>query len=112
VPPIFLVCVDAGLSLTRMRHDSSNNHPLAHLMQSVFGFHDRSRFNIFCYATTPASSPEDRYRQKIEREAQYFRDVSTWSNQQIIEQVLEDRIHILVNLSVFFSREFFWPRFI
>jgi tetratricopeptide (TPR) repeat protein len=29
-----------------------NNHPLAHLMQSVFGFHDPQRVRAFCYATT------------------------------------------------------------
>ena len=25
------------------------NHPLAHLMQSTFGFHDARRFEVFCY---------------------------------------------------------------
>ena len=29
-----------------------NNHPLAHLMQSVFGFHDGAFVKAFCYATT------------------------------------------------------------
>ena len=31
------------------------NHPLSHLMQSVFGMHDRSRFDVVCYAL---SSPD------------------------------------------------------
>lgn len=73
-----------------------NNHPLAHLMQSVFGMHDLSRFDIFCYATT--ASDQSEYRLKIEREAQHFLDVSQWSNQQVIDQVLHDGIHILVNM--------------
>lgn len=74
-----------------------NNHPLAHLMQSVFGFHDLSRFNIFLYATT--ASDGSPYRQKIEREAQHFLDVSGWSNQQLVERIVMDNIHVLMNLN-------------
>ncbi|KAJ1878849.1 hypothetical protein LPJ66_011810, partial [Kickxella alabastrina] len=44
-----------------------NNHPLAHLMQSVFGMHDRRRVRVFCYATTAADGSA--HRAKIEREA-------------------------------------------
>ncbi|CBQ71837.1 related to UDP-N-acetylglucosaminyltransferase [Sporisorium reilianum SRZ2] len=74
-----------------------NNHPLAHLMQSVFGFHDRERFNVFLYATTPSDGSP--YRRKIEREAQHFVDVSAWSNQQVVERIVMDNIHVLVNLN-------------
>ncbi|CAD6900755.1 unnamed protein product [Tilletia controversa] len=74
-----------------------NNHPLAHLMQSVFGFHDRSRFNVYMYATTP--SDQSPYRQKIENESEHFIDVSSWSNQQIVERILQDGIHVLMNLN-------------
>ena len=28
-----------------------NNHPLSYLMQSVFGMHDESKFEVYCYAT-------------------------------------------------------------
>lgn len=75
-----------------------NNHPLSHLMQSVFGLHDRQKFEVFCYATTPTDhSP---YRQKIEREAEHFLDVSTWPHhQQVVDQILQDGIHVLVNLN-------------
>lgn len=74
-----------------------NNHPLAHLMQSCFGFHDRSRFEVFLYATTLSDSSP--YRTKIEKEAEHFIDVSTWSNQAVISRVLADGIHILMNLN-------------
>ncbi len=66
-------------------------------MQSVFGFHDLSRFNVFLYATTPSDGSP--YRQKIEREAQHFLDVSTWSNQQVVERIVMDNIHVLMNLN-------------
>ncbi|KAK4058157.1 hypothetical protein OIO90_000896 [Microbotryomycetes sp. JL221] len=73
------------------------NHPLSHLMQSVFGFHDLDKFNVFCYATSP--SDNSAYRLKIEAEAQHFLDVSAASVQQIVEKIVSDEIHILINLS-------------
>ena len=74
-----------------------NNHPLAHLMQSVFGFHDKSRVKAFCYATT--ASDGSVHRQQIEREAPVFNDASSWSIDRIVNQVVADGIHILINLN-------------
>ncbi|CAK7207845.1 hypothetical protein SEUCBS139899_010660 [Sporothrix eucalyptigena] len=74
-----------------------NNHPLAHLMQSVFGFHNPTRAKAFCYATTP--SDKSSYREKIERESPVFRDVTNWAPERLIQQIIEDGIHILVNLN-------------
>ncbi|KAI0532953.1 glycosyl transferase family 41-domain-containing protein [Xylaria digitata] len=74
-----------------------NNHPLAHLMQSVFGFHNPQRAKAICYATT--ASDRSVHRQQIEREAPLFRDVSGWTAEQIVQQILKDNIHILVNLN-------------
>ena len=74
-----------------------NNHPLAHLMQSVFGFHNKSRFKAFCYATT--ASDGSVHRQQIEREAPMFYDASSWSIDRIVNQVVADNIHILINLN-------------
>ncbi|GAB1314100.1 protein O-GlcNAc transferase [Madurella fahalii] len=74
-----------------------NNHPLAHLMQSVFGFHNPKRVKAFCYATT--ASDKSIHRQQIEREAPVFRDVSTWPSDRLVEQIVQDKIHILVNLN-------------
>lgn len=74
-----------------------NNHPLAHLMQSVFGLHDPRRVHAVCYATTV--SDKSIHRQQIEREAPVFRDVSSWSNEQLVNQIVKDSIHILINLN-------------
>ncbi|KAH7032834.1 glycosyl transferase family 41-domain-containing protein [Microdochium trichocladiopsis] len=74
-----------------------NNHPLAHLMQSVFGFHDPSRAKAFCYATTPSDGTE--HRLQIEQQAPVFRDVSTWPSERLVDQIVQDQIHILVNLN-------------
>lgn len=74
-----------------------NDHPLAHLMQSVFGFHDQDRVVCYCYATTP--SDKSSYRSKIEAEAPHFLDVSYFSTEQIVNRIVDDGIHILVNLN-------------
>ncbi|TKX21162.1 putative glycosyl transferase family 41 protein [Elsinoe australis] len=74
-----------------------NNHPLAHLMQSVFGMHDPSRVEAFCYATT--ASDNSVHRQQIESEAPHFYDASTWSTERLVQQIVSDGIHILVNLN-------------
>ena len=74
-----------------------NNHPLAHLMQSVFGLHDPRRVHAICYGTTVSDNSV--HRQQIEREAPVFRDVSHWSNEQLVNQIIKDNIHILINLN-------------
>ncbi|KAL8677718.1 MAG: hypothetical protein Q9186_005886 [Xanthomendoza sp. 1 TL-2023] len=74
-----------------------NNHPLAHLMQSVFGFHDNRRVRAICYATT--ASDGSVHRQQIEREAPIFHDASSWSIDRLVDQIVDDGVHILVNLN-------------
>lgn len=74
-----------------------NNHPLAHLMQSVFGMHDSSRFTAYCYATSV--SDNSLHRHQIEREAPHFVDASSWSVERLVQQIVEDGIHILINLN-------------
>lgn len=74
-----------------------NNHPLAHLMQSVFGLHDTERVEAYCYATT--ASDNSVHRRQIENEAPVFHDASTWSAERLVKQIAGDQIHILVNLN-------------
>lgn len=66
-------------------------------MQSVFGFHDVTRVKAFCYATT--ASDNSVHRQHIEREAPVFHDACTWSADRLVRQIVQDGIHILVNLN-------------
>lgn len=66
-------------------------------MQSVFGFHDPSRAKAFCYATT--ASDKSVHRLQIEREAPVFRDVSNWPSEKLVQQIVRDEIHILINLN-------------
>ncbi|KAF8837771.1 hypothetical protein BDN67DRAFT_157104 [Paxillus ammoniavirescens] len=73
------------------------DHPLTHLMKSVFTMHDRKRFNVFLYATSPTDGSS--YRQYYERQINFhFIDVSSWSISNIIDRIVQDQVHILVNL--------------
>lgn len=76
-----------------------NNHPLAHLMQSVFGLHNPSRAKAYCYATTISDNSE--HRKQIEREAPVFYDAHSWGPDRLVRQIVEDGIHILINLNGF-----------
>lgn len=66
-------------------------------MQSVFGMHDSSRAKAFCYATT--ASDGSMHREQIERESPVFHDVSNWSTERLVDQIVKDEIHVLVNLN-------------
>ncbi|ORY32367.1 hypothetical protein LY90DRAFT_423103 [Neocallimastix californiae] len=67
-------------------------------MQSVFGLHDRRRFQVYCYSLSP--SDQSQYRHTIERGADYFIDMNNWSIKDIVERIaLVDKIHVLVNLN-------------
>ena len=52
---------------------------------------------IFCYALSPSDNSE--WRQRIEREAEHFLDVSAWSVPDIAGKISADAIHIAVNLN-------------
>jgi protein O-GlcNAc transferase len=74
-----------------------NNHPIAHQIQSMFGLHDRSKFEVFCYALSRADGSS--YRHKIEAEAEHFTDVSHMHSGEIAQAINTDDIHILINLN-------------
>lgn len=62
-------------------------------MKSVFAMHDRKRFNVFLYATSPTDGSS--YREYYERQTNFhFNDVSSWPISSIIEKIVQDQIHI------------------
>lgn len=74
------------------------NHPTSHLMQSIPGMHDKSRFEIFCYSLT--SDDGTSFRQKIAYEAEHFVDLTAVPNNgDAADRIAQDRIHILVNMN-------------
>jgi predicted O-linked N-acetylglucosamine transferase (SPINDLY family) len=73
------------------------NHPLAHLMQSVFKFHDRARFKVYCYSLSP--SDNSAFRKNIEDGSDVFVDISRFSVDDTINRITSDGIHVLCNLN-------------
>lgn len=64
----------------------------------MFGFHDRAKFDIYVYATSPSDGSS--YRRKIEDESQHFLDVSSWSTREIVERIVMDGIQLRTFLAL------------
>ncbi|CAK1554875.1 unnamed protein product [Leptosia nina] len=74
------------------------NHPTSHLMQSVPGLHDTTKFEIFCYALNPDDGST--FRSKIVKESEHFVDISMIKcNSEVIRRIRNDGIQILVNMN-------------
>ncbi len=74
------------------------NHPLAHLMQSVFGAHDRGQFEVFCFSLSESDGSV--YRARIEADAEHFLDISKIANHAEAAKFINDKgIDVLINLS-------------
>ncbi|KAH9784234.1 putative UDP-N-acetylglucosamine--peptide N-acetylglucosaminyltransferase SEC [Citrus sinensis] len=91
--------LDGGLRRLRVGYVSSDfgNHPLSHLMGSVFGMHNKENVEVFCYALSPNDGTE--WRQRTQSEAEHFVDVSAMSSDMIAKLINEDKIQILINLN-------------
>ncbi|KAH9562585.1 hypothetical protein CY35_05G079500 [Sphagnum magellanicum] len=98
-PPAVRVKSEGGSGRLRVGYVSSDfgNHPLSHLMGSVFGMHHRDHVEVFCYALSQSDGSE--WRQRISAEAEHFVDVSTMSSDAIAHLICDDQIQILVNLN-------------
>ncbi|RYR38800.1 hypothetical protein Ahy_A09g043986 isoform B [Arachis hypogaea] len=90
---------EGGYERLRIGYVSSDfgNHPLSHLMGSVFGMHNRKNVEVFCYALSPNDGTE--WRQRIQSEAEHFLDVSAMSSDMIAKMINESKIQVLVNLN-------------
>ncbi|KAG5553325.1 hypothetical protein RHGRI_011257 [Rhododendron griersonianum] len=73
------------------------NHPLSHLMGSVFGMHNRENVEVFCYALSPNDGTE--WRLRIQSEAEHFVDVSSMPSDMVARMINDDQIQILINLN-------------
>ncbi|KAH1083296.1 hypothetical protein J1N35_023057 [Gossypium stocksii] len=90
---------DCGNQRLKIGYVSSDfgNHPLSHLMGSVFGMHNTENVEVFCYALSQNDGTE--WRQRIQSEAEHFIDVSSMSSDVIAKTINKDGIQILINLN-------------
>ncbi|MDX1487199.1 MAG: tetratricopeptide repeat protein [Acidiferrobacterales bacterium] len=71
-------------------------HPVGWFMEPVMAHHDRTLFEIFCYASVPRP---DRVTDQFRSAADHWCDALSLSDTALAEKVREDRIDILVDLS-------------
>jgi len=71
-------------------------HPVGFLLRDVARFHDRKQFNIHCYSMMRGS---DMITEVIRANADSWIDALLLSDDELAEQINQDRIDILVDLS-------------
>jgi protein O-GlcNAc transferase len=78
-----------------LSHDFCN-HPVGHLMQGLFGLHDRNRFNVFVYSYGPDDGSS--YRRRIRESCDRFVDLSATGHADAARRIAADKVDILVDL--------------
>jgi len=76
------------------------DHPVTHLMKSMFKFHDRKKFEIYCYSFDPPAGGENSkgFRNQIKKNCDIFRDIDKLSFNESAKLIYKDKIDILVDL--------------
>ena len=72
------------------------NHPIAHLILSLFGCHNRKKFEILCYSCGPNDGSV--YRQRIQAECDRFIDLIDRTDGDAADHIYKDQVDILVDL--------------
>lgn len=72
-------------------------HAVSYLMAGVFEAHDRERFEVYGYDIGPA--PDSPTRSRVIAAFDQFKIVSDLSNKGIAEQIRQDQIDILIDLT-------------
>ena len=70
-------------------------HAVGGLIYQMFRFHDRDKFDIYCYSERTF---DDEYHREVKHGADVFRDISNQSFLSAARQIAADEIDILVNL--------------
>lgn len=73
------------------------NHPIGHLVQGMFGMHDRPKFQVTCYSLGASDNSE--WRHRIESTSDQFRDVSGMRHSDVARVIHKDNIDILIDLN-------------
>lgn len=74
-----------------------NQHPVSQLMIEVLALHNRHHFKISAYSTR--ANDGSLLRKKVEAAVDHFVDMTHYSDAQIADKIIADRVDILVDLS-------------
>lgn len=86
---------DGPIVVGYVSHDFGN-HPVAHLIQALFGAHDRERFRVNAYSIGPDDGTS--YRRRVEADADRFLDIRGMGHPEAARAIHADGVDILVDL--------------
>jgi protein O-GlcNAc transferase len=72
------------------------SHAVARFIEPILTHHDRSRFEIFCYANL---AQPDQTTKRLQGAAEHWRDISRESDEKAARMIAEDGIDILIDLA-------------
>jgi predicted O-linked N-acetylglucosamine transferase (SPINDLY family) len=87
---------DAGRLRVGYLSGEFRDHAVSHLVQGVFGLHDRGGFEVFAYSFGPDDGSP--YRRRIARDCDHFRDLRGATLADSARCIHHDRLHVLVDL--------------
>jgi protein O-GlcNAc transferase len=73
-----------------------HDHATAHLMLSLFGLHDREKFEVRCYSYGPED--HSRYRNQIREQSDQFIEIRDYSHIDAARRIYKDAVDILIDL--------------
>ena len=88
-------------SKIRIGYASPNfgDHPIGHVTKSLYGTHDRSRFEVYLYSANPRIGDDSVYKSTIRRSCDNYVDISRMDVRSVQSRIEADRIDILVDLN-------------
>jgi predicted O-linked N-acetylglucosamine transferase (SPINDLY family) len=72
------------------------DHSAAHAFNPVLQYCDKAEFEIVCYSCSPI---QDRMTEEFRRIADRWRDAQQWSDERLADQIRQDAVDILIDLS-------------
>ena len=72
------------------------NHPVGYFIESVLSCHDRSQYELYCYAN---GEDCDDLTQRLQRCVDHWRMINGQADEAVLEQIRQDSIDILIDLS-------------
>ncbi len=91
---------DAALRGGRLRvgyiSADARNHPVGHLLQDMFGHHDRDRFEVFFYSTGLDDGSVQ--RQLIRTGVEHFIEARGMTSDELAQRIAGDGVQVLVDL--------------
>lgn len=95
LPPASTAEPERRLRIGYVSHDF-RRHSVAYFLEPILRHHDHASFEVYCYSNLLEG---DQVTERFRELADQWRDISTLSEQAVVELVREDRIDLLIDLS-------------